>query len=154
MHDPIEERVSSLPFRPKRALRQMWTDLFGSPPSPKLRRDFMIPILAHRLQEQAFGTIKAESRARLKQMARTLTPGLNSSFEIDTHLRPGTRLVRQWGDRVHLVNVESFGYEYEGVQYKSLSKIARLITGTRWSGPLFFGIKVKKDQRASAKESK
>src|SRR4029077_13364832 len=57
------------------------------------------------------------------------------------HMRPGTRLVRQWGDRVHLVNVETNGYEYQGARYQSLSEIARLITGTRWSGPLFFGIK-------------
>lgn len=56
-------------------------------------------------------------------------------------IRPGTRLVRQWGDRVHLVNVQANGYEYQGNRYQSLSEIARLITGTRWSGPLFFGIK-------------
>jgi len=55
--------------------------------------------------------------------------------------RPGTRLVRQWGDQVHLVNVETSGYEYQGARYKSLSEIARVITGTHWSGPLFFGIK-------------
>ena len=56
-------------------------------------------------------------------------------------IRPGTRLVRQWGDQVYLVNVQTDGYEYQGHRYQSLSKIARLITGTRWSGPLFFGIK-------------
>jgi hypothetical protein len=55
-------------------------------------------------------------------------------------LKPGTRLVREWRHEVHLVNVEANGYEYKGGRYKSLSQIARLITGTRWSGPLFFGI--------------
>ena len=62
---------------------------------------------------------------------------------------PGTRLVRQWGDRVHLVNVETNGYEYHGARYQSLSEIARLITGTRWSGPLFFGIKRESAKRPS-----
>ena len=56
---------------------------------------------------------------------------------------PGTRLVRQWRNQVHLVSVEAGGYEYQGVRYKSLSEVARLITGTRWSGPLFFGLKDK-----------
>ena len=154
MSDPIGERLSSLPFSTKGELRQIWEQLFRASPTRELRRDFMIPILAHRLQEQAFGTLNAESRTRLKQLARTVTPGMSSSRVSYKHLRPGTRLVRQWGNRVHLVNVESSGYEYEGAQYKSLSQIARLITGTRWSGPLFFGIKVKKVQKDSATEAK
>lgn len=65
----------------------------------------------------------------------------NSTISTSPSLRPGTRLVRQWRDQVHLVNVEAKGYEYQGARYQSLSEIARLITGTRWSGPLFFGIK-------------
>jgi hypothetical protein len=64
-------------------------------------------------------------------------------------LKPGTRLVRQWRDQVHLVNVEADGYEYQGARYQSLSEIARLITGTRWSGPLFFGIKIEQSSSKS-----
>jgi hypothetical protein len=56
-------------------------------------------------------------------------------------IKPGTRLVRQWKEQVHVVEVETEGFEYRGVRYESLSEIARLITGTRWSGPLFFGLK-------------
>ena len=56
-------------------------------------------------------------------------------------IKPGTRLIRQWKDQVHIVNVEEGNYEYRGARYESLSEIARLITGTRWSGPLFFGLK-------------
>jgi Protein of unknown function (DUF2924) len=65
----------------------------------------------------------------------------------------GTRLVREWRDEVHLVNVQPNGYEYKGGRYKSLSQIARLITGTRWSGPLFFGIKSERTN-PKAKETK
>jgi hypothetical protein len=60
--------------------------------------------------------------------------------------------VRQWRNQVHLVNVEANGYEYQGVLYQSLSEIARLITGTRWSGPLFFGIK-NEQTRSRSKEA-
>jgi Protein of unknown function (DUF2924) len=55
-------------------------------------------------------------------------------------IAPGTRFIREWQNQVHLVNVEAKGYEYRGVRYRSLSEIARRITGTRWSGPLFFGV--------------
>jgi hypothetical protein len=56
-------------------------------------------------------------------------------------IKPGTRLIRQWQDKTHVVTVKEQGYEYQGSLYQSLSEIARLITGTRWSGPLFFGLK-------------
>ena len=58
-------------------------------------------------------------------------------------IKPGTRLVRQWKEQVHVVEVEAEGYEYRGARYENLSEIARLITGTRWSGPAFFGLKAK-----------
>ena len=64
-------------------------------------------------------------------------------------LRPGTRLVREWDGQAHLVNVQSNGYEYRGNRYRSLSEIARLITGTRWSGPLFFAVNGEQDKRRS-----
>ena len=56
-------------------------------------------------------------------------------------IKPGTRFIRQWKDQIHIVNAEEGNYEYRGARYGSLSEIARLITGTRWSGPLFFGLK-------------
>ncbi len=100
----------------------------------------MIPILAYRMQEQAFGSLGPRTRERLRQLGRGFDEG-NDPATPALRIRPGTRLVRQWGDRVHLVNVEANGYEYQGIRYQSLSEIARLITGTRWSGPLFFGVK-------------
>jgi hypothetical protein len=101
----------------------------------------MIPILAYKTQEQAFGSLRPEVRRRLLQLAR--------EFEADPHTRPigvpamkpGTRLVRKWQDQIHVVSVLHQGYEYQNIRYRSLSQIARLITGTRWSGPLFFGVK-------------
>ena len=143
MPDPVSERLSALPLLEKQALVELWAELFAKSPPPKLRRDFMIPILAHRLQEEAFGALRLAARKRLDQLARAFTARTDASFAQTSHLRPGTRLVRQWGNRVHVVNVESSAYEYQGVRYQSLSHIARVITGTRWSGPLFFGVKRK-----------
>ncbi len=141
MPDPIAQRLTTLPNLSKTALRELWQQLLNAPPPPQLRRHQMIPILAYRLQEQIFGSLTTASRGRLRQLARAFEANSSSSISAIPTLKPGTRLVRQWRDQVHLVNVETSGYEYQGARYQSLSEIARLITGTRWSGPLFFGIK-------------
>jgi hypothetical protein len=141
MPDETAKRLGDLPELSKTALCYLWKQLFDAPPPAKLRRDLMIPILAYRLQEQAFGSLSAGARGRLRHLSRAFERGSESSIPCALQIRPGTRLVRQWRDQVHLVNVEANGYEYQGARYRSLSEIARLITGTRWSGPLFFGIK-------------
>lgn len=141
MPDPIAQRLTTLPKLSKTALRELWKQLFGAPPPSQLRRHLMIPILAYRQQEQAFGSLSTANRGRLRQLARAFETNSNSAISSIHSVKPGTRLVRQWGDQVHLVNVETNAYEYQGARYRSLSEIARLITGTHWSGPLFFGIR-------------
>ena len=140
MPDLVEPRLAALLTLSKSALGDLWKQFFGSTPPTHLRRDLMIPILAYRIQEQTFGSLSARARQRLLDLSRAFEKGSDPAVRAP-RIRPGTRLVRQWGDRVHLVNVETNGYEYHGARYQSLSEIARLITGTRWSGPLFFGIK-------------
>jgi hypothetical protein len=125
----------------KAKLCDLWKQFFHADPSSDLRRDLMIPILAYRTQEQALGMLGARARDRLRQLSLAFEKGNDSAVTGAPRIRPGTRLVRQWGDQVHLVSVQVNGYEYQGTRYRSLSEIARLITGTRWSGPLFFGIK-------------
>jgi hypothetical protein len=141
MPDPIDQRLAALPKLSKTTLRELWKQLFNTSPPPQLRSHLMIQILAYRLQEQAFGSLRAASRGRLCQMARAFENNSDAAVSSIPSIKPGTRLVRQWGDQVHLVNVENNGYEYHGARYQSLSEIARLITGTHWSGPLFFGIR-------------
>jgi hypothetical protein len=149
MPDTIDQRLADLPSLSKTAIRELWKRLFSTPPPPQLRRRLMIPILAYRLQEQAFGPLRAASRGRLCQLARAFENNSDAAVSSIPSIRTGTRLVRQWGDQVHLVNVENNGYEYQGARYQSLSEIARLITGTHWSGPLFFGIKSDQTKRKS-----
>jgi hypothetical protein len=141
MPDPIAQRLADLPQLSKTALRALWKQLFHAPTPPRVRRDLMIPMLAYRLQEQSFGSLTTTARGRLRHLSQAFERGSDSSISFAPRIKPGTRLVRQWRDQVHLVNVEVNGYEYQGARYQSLSEIARLITGTRWSGPLFFGIK-------------
>jgi len=152
MADPIAQRLAELPKLEKAALRELWKDLFNVSASPRMRRHLMIPILAYRLQEQTLGSLTTTSRGLLRQLARGFEINSKGSIPVITALKPGTRLVREWRDQVHLVNVEANGYEYQGAKYKSLSKVARLITGTRWSGPLFFGIKG--EQSSKSKEAR
>jgi len=141
MPDQITERVTALPKLSKTELHKLWKELFSTSPPAQVRRRLLIPILAYRLQERAFGSLTAANRGRLRQLARAFEANSNPPASSVPTVRPGTRLVREWGDQVHLVNVGTSGYEYQGARYKSLSEIARLITGSRWSGPLFFGIK-------------
>ena len=149
MPDPIAQRLAELPKLSKTALTKLWKQMFNVSSPCQMRRHLMIPMLAYQLQEQTFGSLSSVSRARLRQMARAFEANSSGSISAVPTLKPGTRLVRQWRDQVHLVNVETSGYEYQGVRYQNLSEIARLITGTRWSGPLFFGTKSEQSSRNS-----
>jgi len=138
MPGQIVEQLANLPNLNKAALDELWQRLFETAP-PRLRRELMVRILAHRLQEQTFGELGPEYQRRLQQLAAEIparpTPGQHLP------IKPGTRLVREWRATTHIVQVAEHGYEYGGSSYNSLSEIARLITGTRRSGPLFFGLR-------------
>jgi hypothetical protein len=137
----IAQHLAGLPNLSKVGLCKLWNEFFGAPPSPHLRRNLMTAILAYRIQEEAFGSLSVATRNRLRQLARALETDAKSSIASVPTFKPGTRLVREWGAHVHLVSVEDDGYTYQGARYQTLHEIARLITGTRWSGPLFFGMK-------------
>jgi Protein of unknown function (DUF2924) len=80
-------------------------------------------------------------------VADTLEADPDATISTRPAIKPGTRLVRQWQNQTHVVEIAAAGYEYRGARYESLSEIARLITGTRWSGPLFLGLKTKQTKR-------
>lgn len=146
MPDEIGSRLANLPDLSKAALGQIWEQLFQITRPPRLRRDLMVRILAHSLQEQAFGGLAPDCQRRLQLLARAQIRGSRLT------IKPGTRLVRHWRARTHIVHVAERGYEYNGSSYDSLSEIARLITGTRRSGPLFFGLR-EKQTRSSQQEA-
>jgi hypothetical protein len=139
MTDSVEVRLGSLSQLGTHGLRKLWLQLFQVSAPPPLRKNLLISIIAFRIQEQAFGGHRAALRKRLRDLTRVDVGAIGS---LGTSVaKPGTRLVRQWGGQAHVVTVGENGYEYRGARFESLSEIARRITGTRWSGPLFFGLK-------------
>jgi hypothetical protein len=142
MNDPVLARVAAIKTMPTPDLKKMWRDLFGADAPPYNRR-FLESRLAYRVQELAYGGLKPETIKRLEALGNQLDGGNITLRRTRTDHRPiaGTRLVRDWQGVEHVVTVRDDGYEYQGRPYKSLSSIARAITGTRWNGWVFFGLK-------------
>ncbi len=135
------KRLASLPGLSSTALGELWRQLLQKEPPHQVRKDLMLRIIAYRLQEHELGGLSEASSRRLRELARTFEADPEAVVSTRPLVKPGTRLVREWKEQVYVVEVEAQGYEYKGARYDSLSEIARLITGTRWSGPLFFGLK-------------
>ena len=107
MPEPIPKRLADLRELDKVALTELWRQFFDASPPLKIRRDLMIPILAYRIQEKAFGPLKVGVRTRLRQLAAGFSRNPELVLSSRPVLKTGTRLVREWRDEVHLVNVES-----------------------------------------------
>jgi hypothetical protein len=137
----VSDLLKTLPGMGKTALCQKWREVFNKAEPQHLRKEFMVRILAYRIQETAFGGLSTMTRRRLNQIAISLENGNNKLKVGQRPIKPGTRLIREWRGKTHSVSVVEAGFEFQGTRYRSLSEIARLITGTRWSGPRFFGLR-------------
>jgi hypothetical protein len=122
------------------ALRQKWAALFGAEPSPLVGDALIIRALAYRLQEKKLGGLKPAAQRILDRFSECPS-GAASEKVPQPHIEAGTVLIREWGGIHHRVAVLDHDVVYRGRRYKSLSEVARVITGTRWSGPRFFGLK-------------
>ena len=140
--DPIPARLAALKAMKTPELKAQWRELFDSEPPPFNRR-YLESRLAYRIQELAYGGLKPETVKRLERLGEELDGGDRSKSRIRADLKPivGTRLIREWQGVEHVVTVTADGYEWQGRPYKSLSSVARAITGTRWNGWVFFGLK-------------
>lgn len=134
-HDPNPERPE--------ALRQ-WTAAFGTAPPPFLSVSFLQKASAHAAQCKAHGGLPAATRRTLKQIAARE----NADVASPPNLRPGAHLVREWNGRTYQVHVVDDGFELDGKTWRSLSAIAKHITGATWSGPRFFGLTSKSGRTA------
>ncbi len=128
-------------------LKVKWAELYGKP-LKGARRDFLIRGIAYRLQELVYGGLSAKTRRRLKQLAKQFARNPDHRPTVAPDLKSGCRLLREWRGVMHEVVVLEKGFRYRDQAYRTLSEVARLITGTRWSGPVFFGLK----KVASSKE--
>ena len=140
--DSVLAQVAALRSMPAPELRKQWQKLFDTPP-PRYNRRFLESRLAYRIQELAYGGLKPETVRRLEQLGEQLDGGNITVRRQRADDRPiaGTRLIREYQGIEHCVTVLQDGYEWQGRPYKSLSAVARAITGTRWNGPRFFGLK-------------
>ena len=142
MTDTVLARLAAIKTMDIVALKGMWRDLYVSEPPP-YNRKFLESRLAYRVQELAYGGLKPETLKRLRELGEQLDGGNPANRRRHHQDRPlaGTRLIREWQGVEHCATVRDDGYEYQGRPYKSLSAVARAITGTQWNGWLFFGLK-------------
>ena len=142
MTDVVLARIAALKTMPAPELKKQWRELFETEPPPYNRR-FLESRLAYRIQELTYGGLKPETVKRLEALGEQLDGGRIDIRKRKADERPiaGTRLIREFQGVEHCVTVRDNDYEYQGRPYKSLSAIARAITGTRWNGWTFFGLR-------------
>ena len=150
MPEDVTQLLLKLPELSKPELVAIWKQSFLTEPNDQWRKGLLLQLLSYKLQEQAFAGLGASAVRQLRQLAREVAKGSDIAASGARRLKPGTRLARSWKGQVHVVHVLEDGFDYKGARYTSLSEIARLITGTRWSGPLFFGLK---PSQANAKKA-
>lgn len=134
MSDEPEREIESLRRMSRQQLRDRWRALYKAAPPAAFTPDLLARGIAWRLQEKALGGLSAEARRLLG------ATGERRSRRARPSLRPGNRLVRRWRGRTYVVEAVDGGFTFDGVRFGSLSEVANKITGTRWSGPRFFGL--------------
>ncbi len=139
-------RLTALKTASTAELKGEWRSLFDNEP-PVASRKFLEARLAYRVQELAYGGLKPETVARLEALANQIDGKTGTLRRTRQHQRPlvGTRLVREWQGIEHVVTVTRDGFEWQGRPYQSLSSVARALSGTRWNGWTFFGLRGRGD---------
>jgi hypothetical protein len=122
-------------------LRGEWRRLHRMPPPMRLSRDLLIRGITYQLQERVYGGLSKAALRRLEQASAGPPSRGAAKPTPSVSLRPGTRLVREWRGITHMVLIHADGIEWRGQRYRSLSVVAQKITGARWSGPRFFGLR-------------
>lgn len=127
-------------------LRQEWRRVYGGV-APRISRDLLVLAVGYRIQEIEQGGLGKATRRKLRTIAKTLRTSGRVAVTPSLSLKPGARLIREWGGRTHIVTVTDDGFEYGGTSYPSLTTITKTITGAHWSGPRFFGLKATRSRK-------
>lgn len=124
-------------------LRERWFALYSCPAPKFFQRKLLIRAIAYQMQMKAYGGLPPATMRKLREIAKAARTGKSGSAvrTLPPRLKPGTRLIRVWQDRPHSVLVVEGGFEWDGQYYKSLSAVAKAITGTNWNGFAFFGVR-------------
>jgi len=141
----VMRQLAALQTMTLEQLREKWLDLYGSDP-PRYKKQFLVKRLAYRIQELFYGGLSDTAKTRLQQIAQndpvaTVKGKVSEERKSNENILPGTRFVRVWNDHRYEVTARKKGFEYDGRVFRSLSAVAREITGTRWNGKVFFGLK-------------
>ena len=136
----LDSELAALPTLSAHQLRLKWQDLRCGEPTAAASRDLMIREIAYKMQERAHGGLALAVKRRLRALAEEFEANGAGSLAPAPLLKPGTRLLREWGGKTHTVIVLDDGFEYDGERYQSLTQIAVRITDAHWSGPRFFGL--------------
>lgn len=143
--DPaVEDELDRLATMPIVQLRVRYGQVFRTDPPKAFGPDLLRRSIAHRIQEKAYGGLSRSAQRLLDQMVKAYAAKPNGKIVLPRRIKPGSVLVREWKGKSHRVTVLADGFSYDGGTYGSLSEIAVLITGTRWNGPRFFGLRTKK----------
>ena len=142
----ISHKLASLRSLPIMELKQQWRTLYNSAPPHRISRELLIRAVTYRIQEQAFGGLKPSTRRLLERLASDARSQRPLKLQPSAPAPAGTVLMREWHGVTHEVRVLDRGVLYKRKRYRSLSEVARLITGSRWSGPLFFGLRSKQPE--------
>lgn len=140
MHQNQDQKLKSLPQITNAELGLQWQKHHGTNP-PCAPKNLLIRALAYRIQEKSHGGLTKKALQQIRQLIREFQAGSPFNAPTSRQMKLGTRLLREWQGQSYEVTVMDGGFAYRGKRYSSLSEIARLITGTRWSGPAFFGLK-------------
>lgn len=136
----LEAELANLPRRGLEELRQSWTTLFDTT-APFVGEDLLVRMIAYRLQERAYGGLSASTSRKLRRIASDLRADRRATcLPEGPRIAPGVQLLREWNGETEVVQVTTSGFVWRGQNYRSLSAVARAMTGARWSGPRFFGL--------------
>ena len=137
----LDSELAALPTLSAHQLQLKWQDLRCGDPTVRSSRDLMLREIAYKMQERTHGGLAPAIRRRLRALAEEIEANGAEALASVPLLKPGTRLLREWGGKTHTVIVLDDGFEYAGERHHSLTQIARRITSAHWSGPRFFGLR-------------
>ena len=139
--DAVSLQLAELSELSISGLKTIWRRQYQVPVPKGMSRDLLTRFIAHRIQEQAFGGLSKSTLRRLETLARSFEQPDSHAYASAPSLKPGTKLVREWGGTTHTVMILDDGFEYRGERYGSLTRVAAAISGLHRSGPAFFGLK-------------
>ena len=136
----FEGEINKLAALPRAQLVERWITLYRTPPPKGLGQRLLVNAIGYKMQAKRYGGLKPAVGRRLQKLCDAPTDHAQHAPGTPSRLQPGTRLVREWNGHTHVVDVVDKGFIWKGDRHRSLSAIARAITGARWSGPRFFGV--------------